>query len=92
MPLPTKPGRPCSICSNAERRKAVDRAILSGEPIAPLHPYCYRSEPLATSGNLSRKPNVGREKPRPWIHEGAIAGMVSTCSVAGGQASTVARL
>jgi transposase-like protein len=36
MPLPTKPGRPCSICSNAERRKAVDRAILSGEPIARI--------------------------------------------------------
>jgi hypothetical protein len=35
MPLPTRPGRPCSVCTSPER-KAIDRAILSGEPVARI--------------------------------------------------------
>jgi hypothetical protein len=36
MTLPNKPGRPCRVCADLALRKQVDRAILSGEPIARI--------------------------------------------------------
>jgi hypothetical protein len=37
MPLPTRPGRPCAVCSGpVEVRKAIDRQILSGTPVTRI--------------------------------------------------------